>query len=162
MPAPLQFVLDGDTGLTVTRTFAAPPDLVFRAHTECALIRRWMIGPPGWSMPDCEMDPRPGGAYRHRFAGPDGESFEIIGRIVEIEPHRRMAHVEYMLLPERTHDNTLETLFEAVDGGTRLTIHMSVPSPEARAAMLATGMTDGMEMAYQSLDGLIAQGAIRA
>lgn len=156
MPAPLTFVLDGDTGLTVTRSFAAPPELVFRAHTDCALIKRWMIGPPGWSMPECEIDPHPGGGYRHLFAGPNGEGFEIIGRIIEIETNRRMAHVEYMLLPDRTPDNTLETLFEAVGEGTRLTIHMSLPSADAREAMLASGMTDGMEMSYASLDALLS------
>jgi uncharacterized protein YndB with AHSA1/START domain len=155
MPAPLQFVLNGDTRLTITRHFAATPDLVFRAHTDCALIQRWMLGPPGWSMPVCEMDPRPGGAYRHDYAGPEGESFSVLGEIIEIEPNRRIRHVEHMLLPERTPDNSLETLFEPVGDGTRLTIEMSLPNAEARAAMLETGMMDGMEMAYVSLDELL-------
>ncbi|HCQ66280.1 MAG TPA: hypothetical protein DIU07_14505 [Rhodobacteraceae bacterium] len=155
MPAPLEFVLDGDTNLTVTRHFAATPDLVFRAHTDCALMQRWMLGPPGWSMPGCEMDPRPGGAYRHDYAGPDGEEFSIVGEIIEIEPNRRIRHVEYMLVPERTPDNNLETLFEAAEGGTRLTLRMTLPDAAAREAMLATGMMEGMELAYQSLDDLV-------
>ena len=111
-------------------------------------------------MPVCEMDPRPGGAYRHDYLGPEGESFSVFGTIVEIEPNRRIQHVEYMLLPERTPDNALETLFEPVDEGTRLTIHMSLPNAEARAAMLETGMMDGMEMAYASLDALLETGEV--
>ena len=157
MPAPLKFVLDDNAGVTITRHFAATPNLVFRAHTDCALIQRWMLGPPGWSMPTCEMDPRPGGGYRHDYAGPDSESFSIVGKIIEIEPPRRILHVEYMLMPERTPDNNLETLFEAADGGTRLTLRMSLPDAEAREAMLATGMMEGMELAYQSLDELAVE-----
>ena len=160
MPAPLQFVLDGDTNLTITRHFAAPPEMVFRAHTDCALIQKWMIGPPDWTMPHCEMDPRPGGGYRHDFVGPNGESFSIVGEIIDLEPNRRIAHVEHMLMPDRTPDNTLETLFEATGDGTKLTLHMSLPNAEARKAMLATGMTEGMEMSYTSLDGLIEAGGI--
>lgn len=160
MPAPLKFTLDGETGLTVTRHFDAPPDLVYRAHTDCALIQRWMLGPPGWSMPRCEMDARPGGKFRHDFAGPDGAGFSILGEFIEMEPNRRLLHVEHMLLPDPTPDNTIESLFEAQGQGTRLTLHMSVPSAEARDAMLASGMTDGMEMAYAALDTLLgSQGA---
>ncbi len=122
------------------------------------MIQRWMTGPPGWTMPHCEMEARPGGAFRHDFAGPEGESFSIIGEIIEIEPHRRLLHLEHMLLPDRTPDNRIETLFDVAQDGTLLTLHMSVPSAEAREAMLASGMTDGMEMAYASLDRLIRDG----
>lgn len=159
MPAPLQFTLDGDLTVIVTRQFDAPPELVYRAHTDCALIQRWMIGPPGWSMPRCEMDARPGGTFRHDFAGPEGQSFSILGEFIEMEPTRRLLHVEHMLLPDRTPDNTIETLFEATGQGTgqgtKLTARMTLPDAKARTAMLATGMTDGMEMAYASLDALL-------
>lgn len=156
MPTPLKTVLDGDTGLTVTRHFDAPPEMVFRAHTDCALIRRWMLGPPGWEMPVCEMDARAGGGFRHEYAGPDGAGFTIVGDIHEIEPNRRIRHSEHMLLPERTPDNSIETLFEAVGDGTRLTVRMSLPDAAARDAMLSTGMTEGMEQSYAALDALAA------
>ncbi|MFC6761518.1 SRPBCC domain-containing protein [Sulfitobacter porphyrae] len=42
--------------------------MVYRAHTEPELVQRWMLGPPGWSMPVCEMDVRPGGAFRHEYS----------------------------------------------------------------------------------------------
>src|SRR5690606_7921372 len=49
----LQLRLEGDTHVIVTRKFAAPPDLVYRAHIEPELMQRWMLGPPGWTMPVC-------------------------------------------------------------------------------------------------------------
>ena len=62
-----QVSLPSDTEVRVTRDFAAPRQLVWRAHTDPKLVRRWMLGPPGWSMPVCEMDVRPGGKYRWRW-----------------------------------------------------------------------------------------------
>lgn len=154
MPAPLKTVLDGDARLTITRHFDAPPDLVYRAHTDAGLIQRWMLGPPGWTMPHCKIDARPGGTFRHDYAGPEGASFSILGTFLEVDAPHRLLHVEHMLLPDRTPDNRIETLFEPAGSGTKLTLHMSLPTAEARAAMLATGMTDGMEMAYAALDAL--------
>ena len=62
-----QVTLPSDSEVQVTRSFKAPRALVFRAFTEPELVRRWMLGPPGWAMPVCEMDVRPGGTYRWRW-----------------------------------------------------------------------------------------------
>lgn len=40
----------------MTRDFDAPRRLVFEAFTKPELIKRWLLGPPGWSMPVCEID----------------------------------------------------------------------------------------------------------
>ena len=53
--------VEGDTHVVVTRHFAAPPEAIYRAHTDPALVQKWMLGPPGWTMPVCQLDPRPGG-----------------------------------------------------------------------------------------------------
>ncbi len=158
MPAPLNFVLDGEKALTVTRRFEAPPALVYRAHTEPALVQRWMFGPPGWTMPVCEMDVRPGGVFRHDFVGPEDARFTIEGHFLELDPGRRILHVERMLLPDPTPDNRIESRFEPDGDGTRLVLHMTLPDAASRTAMLDTGMTDGMETSYQGLDRLIADG----
>ena len=39
---------EGDTHIIVTRRFAAPPEAVFRAHTECALLRKWLVDWRSW------------------------------------------------------------------------------------------------------------------
>ena len=54
----------GDREISWTRVFDAPRDLVFEAHTKCEHVKRWLLGPPGWTMPVCRIDLRAGGAYR--------------------------------------------------------------------------------------------------
>ena len=61
----LAIAAKGDLEITMTRRFAAPVALVFEAWTTPALLRRWLLGPPGWTMPVCEVDFRVGGAYRY-------------------------------------------------------------------------------------------------
>ena len=63
----LQLRTEGDTHVIVTRRFNAPPQAVYRAHTEPALIQRWMLGPAGWTMPVCRIDPRPGGSFYYEW-----------------------------------------------------------------------------------------------
>lgn len=108
------------------------------------------------------MDVRPGGAYRHDFAGPEGAGFSIVGAFLEVEPGRHLVHVESMLLPDRAPDCRIETLFEAEGDGarTRLTLHMSLPDARARAAMHDSGMSEGIEMTHVSLDALLAAGEV--
>ncbi|MGD8280014.1 MAG: SRPBCC domain-containing protein, partial [Gemmatimonadota bacterium] len=56
--------LPSDTEVEVTRAFNAPRDLVWKAYTTPDLVQRWLLGPPGWTMPVCEMDVRVGGDFR--------------------------------------------------------------------------------------------------
>lgn len=152
------FVTDGLTDIVVTRRFAAPPAAVFRAHVEPDLIRRWMLGPEGWSMPVCISDARPGGAMRFEWSDGKGVSFYATGEYLEVTPHSRIVHVERMFLPDPTPDNHVTTTFEAVGTGTLLVMRMSLPNAEARAAVLASGMEHGMEDSYARLEQVIAAG----
>ena len=52
---------EGDTHIVVTRRFAAPPEAVYRAHTDPKLVQKWLLGPEGWTMPVCINDAKPGG-----------------------------------------------------------------------------------------------------
>ena len=54
----------GDSELVITRSFNAPRALVFDAFTKPELVKRWLLGPPGWTMPVCEIDLNVGGRYR--------------------------------------------------------------------------------------------------
>ncbi|MBV9762596.1 MAG: SRPBCC domain-containing protein [Acidobacteriaceae bacterium] len=54
----------GDARLVITRRFAGPPEAVYRAHPEPELIRQWMLGPEGWTMPVCISEATPGGSYQ--------------------------------------------------------------------------------------------------
>jgi uncharacterized protein YndB with AHSA1/START domain len=146
---------EGDTHVIVTRRFAAPPEAVYRAHVEPELIQKWLLGPDGWTMPVCRMEPRPGGKFRYEWKNAKGEGFYLTGELLELRPYSKIVHVERMFLPDRTPDNHVETTFEPEGKGTLMTIRMSLPDEKTRAAMLATGMERGMEASYVRLEGML-------
>ncbi len=57
----------GHREIVMTRVFDAPRRLVFDALTKPDLVKRWLLGPEGWSMPVCEIDLKVGGKYRYAF-----------------------------------------------------------------------------------------------
>ena len=139
---------EGDDHIVVTRRFAASPEAVYRAHIEPKLIRRWMLGPEGWTMPVCICDARPGGKFRYEWSHEKRGGFYITGEFVELVPFKKIVHVERMHLPDPTPDNHVETRFEEERGGTLMTMRMTLPDEKTRAAMLSTGMEHGMEASY--------------
>ncbi|MBC7477506.1 MAG: SRPBCC domain-containing protein [Pseudorhodobacter sp.] len=145
--------IQGETQIIVTRHFRATPEKVYRAHTEADILKKWLLGPDGWSMPVCLSDPRPGGKIRYEWTK-DGAGFALTGEYVALTPFSRLEHVERMHLPDVTPDNHVVTEFLPDGTGTRLVMTMSVPDSATQAAMLATGMTDGMEASYARLDAL--------
>jgi uncharacterized protein YndB with AHSA1/START domain len=153
---------EGDRHVVVTRRFAAPPRAVYRAHTEPELIQQWALGPDGWTMPVCICEARPGGRIRYEWTDGQGGDFYLTGEFVELVPFSRIVHIERMHLPEATPDNLIETRFEADGKGTLMTMRMTLPDAEARAATLATGMEDGMEASYVRLEAQIAAGSLQA
>jgi len=145
----------GDTHVVVTRHFAAPPEAIWRAHTEPELIKKWMLGPDGWTMPVCICDPRPGGKIRFEWTNGQGGGFYLTGESLEAVPYSRLVHVERMHLPDPTPDNHVETTFEPDGTGTLMTMRMTLPDAQTRAAMLSTGMEHGMEASYVRLEDLL-------
>jgi uncharacterized protein YndB with AHSA1/START domain len=146
---------EGDRHIVVTRRFAAPPEAVYRAHTDPKLLQKWLLGPEGWTMPVCISEARPGGKMRYEWANSKGHGFYLTGEYLELEPFRRIVHVERMFLPDRTPDNHVETTFEPDGDGTLMTIRMTVPDEKTRSEMLATNMEHGMEASYARLEGMI-------
>src|SRR5207248_1752377 len=143
---------EGDTHVVVTRRFAAPPEAVYRAHTDPKLIQKWLLGPEGWTMPVCINEARPGGKIRYEWTNGKGGAFHLTGEYLELEPHSRIVHVERMHLPDPTPDNHIETRFDADGTGTLMTMRMTLPDAQTRAAMLATGMERGMEARDVQID----------
>lgn len=146
---------EGDRHVVVTRHFAAPPEAVYRAHTDPNLIQKWMLGPEGWSMPVCINEARPGGKIRFEWAHPNQGTFSLTGEYVELQPFTKIVHIERMHLPDPTPDNHVETRFEPDGSGTMMTMRMTLPDEKTRAAMLATGMEGGMETSYARLENLL-------
>jgi uncharacterized protein YndB with AHSA1/START domain len=151
----LTLATDGDRQIVITRRFAAAPEAVYRAHTEPDLIRRWLLGPDGWTMPVCINDPRSGGKIRYEWKSEGGSGFHITGEHVELAPYSRLVHIERMHLPDATPDNHVETRFEPDGTGTLMTIWMTLPDADTRNGMLATGMAQGMEASYARLETIL-------
>ena len=89
-----QVTLPSDREVRVIRSFKAARPLVYRAYTEPALVQRWLLGPPGWSMPVCEMDVRVGGRYRWRWRSKDASEFGFFGTFREVTPPSKLVHTE--------------------------------------------------------------------
>jgi uncharacterized protein YndB with AHSA1/START domain len=146
---------EGDTHIVVTRRFAAAPEAVYRAHTEADLVKKWLLGPDGWTMPVCINEARFGGKIRYQWADGKGGGFYLTGEFIELVPFSRIVHVERMHLPDPTPDNHIVTTFAPDGAGTLMTMRMTLPNAETRAMMLSTGMEHGMEASYVRLETMI-------
>ncbi len=158
-----QVNLPSDQEVKVTRAFKAPRALVYRTYSEPKLVQRWMLGPPGWTMPVCEMELRVGGAYRWRWRSDDGNNeFGFHGVFREIEAGKKVVHTQIFdpgNIGAQSHGGeAIVTLtFSEANGVTTVTTVIDFGSKEVRDAVLATGMTDGMELSYQGLERLLAE-----
>jgi uncharacterized protein YndB with AHSA1/START domain len=159
---PAEVTLPSDTEVRVSRTFNAPVSLVWRAFTEPELLKRWMQGPPGWTMPVCDMDVRPGGTLRWRWRNAEEQQeFGFSGAFQDVVPNQRLVHTELFdpgeLNDDAVHmaESLVTVTFEETDGKTSVTTLISYKSKADRDAAIATGMTDGMEMSYSGLDDLL-------
>jgi uncharacterized protein YndB with AHSA1/START domain len=156
-----QVTLPSDREVKVVRSFRAPRALVYRAYTEPALVQRWLLGPPGWSMPVCEMDVRPGGRFRWRWkSDADGSEFGFVGTFREVKPNEKIVHSEAFdpgSAGGEMGEAKVVVTFTEEAGVTTLTTLIEYDSKQTRDAAVGTGMTDGMEQSYQLLDTLLAK-----
>lgn len=145
-----------DREITITREFAAPAQLVWDAHTRPELFKRWCSGPPGWTMPVCEIDLRVGGAWRTLMVGPDGQ-MGMHGVHLEIVPHQRISRTE-MFEPAFYPGEAISTLTLVEHRGRTTTKVLVVyPSKEVRDMTLKSGMDEGMAAGYRALDTLLEE-----
>ena len=147
--------LPSDREILITRVFDAPCELVFRAHTDPALIPLWW-GPASTTTIVDKMDVRPGGEYRFVHRSADGSEYVFRGEFREIVPPERLIQTSEM---EGAQGSVLETLtFEEQDGKTRLTVLDLCPTQEVRDAILASGMEEGLDESYDRLAALLVEG----
>lgn len=153
MPSPLEVTTPSERTICVTRTFDAPPELVFECHTKPEYVKKWLLGPPGWSMPTCEIDLRAGGSYRYVWRNDgDGTEFGVQGVFREIGAPRRLVTAERM--DGVPGEALCTTTFEPADRKTRFTLTMEFESQALRDGALESGMADGMAMSYDRLQQL--------
>jgi uncharacterized protein YndB with AHSA1/START domain len=129
--------------LVVTRTFNAPPHIVFEAWTKPELFKRWWAPRSfGLSMISCEMDVRVGGNYRLVFVvGNDASKpMAFFGTYIEVTPPSRLVWTN----DEGDDGQVVTTVtFEEKEGKTLLVMHDLYASKEALDAAIASGSTGG-------------------
>ena len=154
--ATLNVATPGDREIVMTRVFDAPRARVFDAWTNPAQPPRWMLGPDGWTMPVCEIDLRPGGAWHFVWRQAGGAEMAMRGVYREIAPPERLVSTESW---GGDWPKTLNTLaLSEKDGRTTATVTILYPSRDAREAALGTGMPKGVALSYDRLDKMLASG----
>ena len=152
MPAPIEVTTPSPSSVQVVRSFKAPAQLVWDFHTRPQLIKQWLLGPDGWTMPVCEMDLRVGGRYRYGWHNTEGKQpdFAFTGELREIDPPTRIVHTESM--EGSPGEAIVTTTFVERNGITTITVLMDYGTQELRDMVVATGMPDGMATSYDRLD----------
>ncbi len=147
-----------DRELVLTRTFDAPRKLVYKVWTDPKHITKWW-GPQHFTAPVCEVDLRPGGAYRYVMRSPDGMDFPVSGKFIEIVSGERLVYSDDSFeqkdmwktllgksLPDvdfSTIQSIITVTFEDDGDGTKLTLITRFVSNEVRDAMLQMQMAEG-------------------
>ena len=141
----------GDLEIVMVRTFEAPRRLVFEAMTEPRFLRRWLLGPEGWTMPVCEVDARPAGRYRYEWRHAQEGTMGVGGTFVEVAAPERIVQRERFDEPWYPGEALVTTTFEEESGVTTLSVTMRYETKEARDVALRSRMEQGMEASYRRL-----------
>ena len=153
----IEEMIGGLRELTVTREFAAPRSLVWKAWTEPAQFAKW-FGPTGFAIPRIELDVRPGGAIRCDMRAPDGTTFTNRGEFTEvIESERLGSIIRYEDRGELVFENLNVVTFEERGGKTVVTLHTRVVRASASAAHFFKSAGEGWNQAFDKLGELLAR-----
>jgi uncharacterized protein YndB with AHSA1/START domain len=152
----LKVAARGDREIVMTRVFDAPRRLVFDAFTRPELLKRWFLGPPGWSLVVCEIDLKVGGSYRYVWRGPDGTDMGMRGVYREIVPPERIVNTESFDEAWYPGEALGTTVLIEQGGKTTLTTTVLYESREARDAVLRSPMEQGVAAGYDRLAELLA------
>lgn len=147
---------DGLPVIEIVREFDAPRDRVFRAHVEPELVKQW-LGPRRLTMRIERYDIVRGGSYRYFHTDEDGTEYGFWGSVHEVRPAELI--VQTFSFDGAPDEVSLDkAVFEELENRrTRLRIVSVVDSVEARDAMLASGMSDGVNQGYERLDELLTR-----
>lgn len=146
--------------VVIERVFAAPIELVFRAHSEPEHLRRW-FGPPGYPLTRCDVDFRVGGRFTFAMTGPDGvQNPPFGGTYLEIERPSRIVYSNGFLVdgadpaPQQQMRVTIQLV---ADGATtRLTMTTVFGSQAMFDEHTGAGYVGGASAALGLLDDVLS------
>ena len=160
LPAAAQIL--SDTTVRVSRVIRGTVEQVWAAHHDPALLSQWLLGPDGWSMPECVVATEVGQRYRYVWQQDGGgPSFGSTGELLEVAAPYRAVMTERMygeIIPADAPETVNEMTLTAVEGGTLLAFVMIYPDVETRDMALGTGMVGGMETSYVRLEQKVLTG----
>jgi uncharacterized protein YndB with AHSA1/START domain len=154
--ATLTITTPTDHDIMMTRVFRAPRALVFEALTTPALLKQWLLGPPGWEMVICEVDLRVGGAYRYAWRRESsGKTMAMGGLFQEVVSPERLVATERFDDPWYPGVGLSTTVLEERDGITTLSNTVRYESRATRDTVLQSGMESGVSVSYDRLEALL-------
>jgi uncharacterized protein YndB with AHSA1/START domain/effector-binding domain-containing protein len=154
-PDTFQISLPSDCEIQVTRNFGATRQLVFDAFTKPDLVRRWLLGPPGWTMPVCEIELQVGGRYRYVWSKPGVKDMGMGGTFREVAPTERLVVTERFDESWYPGEALVTTIFLDEGDITKVTITILYQSKEARDTATRSGMEHGLAAGYARLEELL-------
>jgi uncharacterized protein YndB with AHSA1/START domain len=138
----------GSTTIIVTRLFDASPSAVFEAWTNAEHVARWW-DPTGAPLAVCEIDLRPGGAFRWVNQGDTGIEYPFTGT------YRKIAPPDELVFAARTLPTSSESIatlsFIEDSGGTKFIMTIECQSIEDRDALLAMRVDVGTARTLENL-----------
>ncbi|HJP86410.1 MAG TPA: SRPBCC family protein [Gemmatimonadaceae bacterium] len=156
----LKLTTRGDREILMTRDFNAPRHLVWDAFTKPELIKRWLLGPDGWSMPVCEVDLRVGGKYRYVWRNDsDGQEMGMGGVFRKVDRPNRIINTEKFDEAWYPGEAVNTTEFAEQSGKTTVTQNILYESKDARDGILKSGMESGVSRSYERLEEVLASTA---
>jgi len=146
-----------ERSIEVERDFNAPRHLVFDAFTKPELVRKWLLGPDGWTMPVCEIDLKVGGHYRYVWhKEKTGQQMGIGGVFREIDRPKKLVATEKFDDAWYPGEAVNDTVFEQKGDVTKVRLVVLYESKEARDTAARSGMERGMAAGYDRLEGLLS------
>ena len=150
---PATVTLPSEVQILITREFAAPRHLVYRAWTTPELVKRWWSGQQG-EMTKAEIDLRVGGRWRYVMVANDGTEVAFHGEYREIIPNERIVNTEVFEMPGAPEGEPAVNVvtFTETDGRTTLNLLVETASRQDRDAILESGMEVGMQQQMDLLE----------
>jgi len=148
----------GELEIVMTRVLDAPRTMVFDAFTKPELVKRWLLGPDGWTMPVCEIDLRVGGRYKYVWRREsNGKEMTVTGMYKEVAPPERVVSTESFDEPWYPGEAITTLRLAEHAGKTTVTQTMHLPTREARDGVLKSGMESGVEASYKRLEPILEE-----
>ncbi len=147
-----------DREIVITRTFRAPPRVVYEVWTNPEHVKKWWApASHQCHVSSAVADVKVGGAYRYVTRVASGDEFAFVGKYVELTPPSRIVYTQVFEPMAEAGEAVVTITFEERPGGTTFMRSTErYPSKEALDGALASGMEHGMRETLDQLDALAA------